>query len=161
MRWDAHAGDKLLNEKGEFQTAPLDNLILPGIARAHLITACRELGIPVNETPFTVDEMLNAKEVLISSSFPLTVSDSDTYSCSEMYIGEETYLLLETGEVYLPNCTELTLGEGYTDVISAICNVTSQVNKSVCRRCGHIAAEVRVLVDVDGVGHNNDFIIFK
>lgn len=64
----AHSNVHIINEKGEFQTAPLDNLILPGIARAHLITACRELGIPVNETPFTVDEMLNAKEVLISSS---------------------------------------------------------------------------------------------
>ncbi len=58
----------IINEKGEFQTAPLDNLILPGIARAHLITACHALGIPVNETPFTVEELMNAKEVLISSS---------------------------------------------------------------------------------------------
>ncbi len=64
----AHSNVHIINEKGEFQTAPLDNLILPGIARAHLITACHELGIPVNETPFTVDELMNAKEVLISSS---------------------------------------------------------------------------------------------
>ena len=64
----AHSNVHIINEKGEFQTAPLDNLILPGIARAHLITACRALGIPVNETPFTVDELMNAKEVLISSS---------------------------------------------------------------------------------------------
>ena len=64
----AHSNVHIINEKGEFQTAPLDNLILPGIARAHLITACHALGIPVNETPFTVDELMNAKEVLISSS---------------------------------------------------------------------------------------------
>ena len=64
----AHSNVHIINQKGEFQTAPLDHLILPGIARAHLITACHALGIPVNETPFTVDEMLNAKEVLISSS---------------------------------------------------------------------------------------------
>ena len=64
----AHSNVHIINQKGEFQTAPLDNLILPGIARAHLITACRALGIPVNETPFTVDELMNAKEVLISSS---------------------------------------------------------------------------------------------
>ena len=64
----AHSNVHIINEKGEFQTAPLDNLILPGIARAHLITACRALGIPVNETPFTVEELMNAKEVLISSS---------------------------------------------------------------------------------------------
>ena len=64
----AHSNVHIINQKGEFQTAPLDSLILPGIARAHLITACHALGIPVNETPFTVDELLNAKEVLISSS---------------------------------------------------------------------------------------------
>ena len=64
----AHSNVHIINQRGEFQTAPLDNLILPGIARAHLITACHALGIPVNETPFTVDEMMNAKEVLISSS---------------------------------------------------------------------------------------------
>lgn len=64
----AHSNVHIINKKGEFQTAPLDNLILPGIARAHLITACRELGIPVNETPFTVEELMGAKEVLISSS---------------------------------------------------------------------------------------------
>ena len=64
----AHSNVHIINQKGEFQTAPLDNLILPGIARAHLITACHALGIPVNETPFTVDELMNAKEVLISSS---------------------------------------------------------------------------------------------
>ena len=64
----AHSNVHIINEKGEFQTAPLDNLILPGIARAHLITACRALGIPVSETPFTVEELLGAREVLISSS---------------------------------------------------------------------------------------------
>ena len=64
----AHSNVHIINQKGEFQTAPLDSLILPGIARAHLITACHALGIPVNETPFTVDELMGAKEVLISSS---------------------------------------------------------------------------------------------
>ncbi len=64
----AHSNVHIINQKGEFQTAPLDSLILPGIARAHLITACHALGIPVNETPFSVDELMNAKEVLISSS---------------------------------------------------------------------------------------------
>ena len=33
-----------------------------------MLTACRELGIPVSETPFTLEEMMNAQEVLISSS---------------------------------------------------------------------------------------------
>lgn len=64
----AHANVHIINERGVFQTAPLDNLILPGIARAHLIKACRALGYPVDETPFTLDELMSAREVIISSS---------------------------------------------------------------------------------------------
>ncbi|MBR7041115.1 MAG: aminotransferase class IV [Clostridia bacterium] len=51
-----------------FTTAPTDNLILPGIARAHLIRACGQLGIPVSETPFTKDDLFNADEIITSSS---------------------------------------------------------------------------------------------
>lgn len=53
---------------GVFRTAPTDNLILAGIARAHLIAACGRLGIPVNETPFTVDDLMAADEIITSSS---------------------------------------------------------------------------------------------
>ena len=53
---------------GVFYTAPTDNLILAGIARAHLIAACRRLGVPVSETPFTVDELISADEIITSSS---------------------------------------------------------------------------------------------
>lgn len=53
---------------GIFYTAPTDHLILPGIARAHLIRACNALGIPVSETPFTVDDLKNADEIITSSS---------------------------------------------------------------------------------------------
>lgn len=64
----AHANVHIINQRGAFQTAPTDNLILPGIARAHLIKACRALGYEVEETPFTLDELMNAREVIISSS---------------------------------------------------------------------------------------------
>ncbi len=53
---------------GVFRTAPTDNLILAGIARAHLLSACKRLGIPVSETPFTVDELMEADEIITSSS---------------------------------------------------------------------------------------------
>lgn len=55
-------------KNGTFYTAPLDNLILPGIARAHLIAACGKLGIPVSETPFSVEDLMNADEIITSSS---------------------------------------------------------------------------------------------
>ncbi len=67
----AHSNVHIINRDGIFQTAPTDNLILPGIARAHLIKACRALGIEVSETPFTVSEMMGAREVIISSSSAL------------------------------------------------------------------------------------------
>ncbi len=63
----SHANVHILKD-GVFRTAPTDNLILPGIARAHLIGACRALGIPVDERPFTVAEMMDADEVIVSSS---------------------------------------------------------------------------------------------
>ena len=50
-----------------FKTAPTDHLILPGIARAYLIKACKKLGIAVDETPFTLNELMNADEVIVSS----------------------------------------------------------------------------------------------
>ena len=66
----SHSNIHILKD-GIFVTAPTDHLILPGIARAHLIKACKKLGIGVDETPFTVEEMMNADEVIISSSSQL------------------------------------------------------------------------------------------
>ena len=51
-----------------FRTAPADNLILPGIARAHLIAACGRLGIPVREEAFTLADLKEADEIICSSS---------------------------------------------------------------------------------------------
>lgn len=66
----AHSNIHILKD-GILQTHPADNQILPGIARAHLLQACREIGIPVCEKPFTVPEMMEADEVIVtSSSFP-------------------------------------------------------------------------------------------
>ena len=63
----AHSKFHLLKD-GVFRTHPTDHYILPGIARLNLIRACRELGIPVDETPFTLQELLEADEVIVSSS---------------------------------------------------------------------------------------------
>ena len=53
---------------GVFITAPLDHLILAGVARAHLLKACAALGIPARERPFTLEELFAADEVLVSSA---------------------------------------------------------------------------------------------
>ena len=61
-------------------TAPTDNLILPGIARRHILQACEKLGIPVEERPFTLTELFDADEVLVSSAGALCLSaeEADT-----------------------------------------------------------------------------------
>ncbi len=69
----AHSNVHIIKD-GTFITAPLDNLILPGIARAHLIKACRKLGIPVKETPFTLKELFEADEVIVTSSGSLCLA---------------------------------------------------------------------------------------
>ena len=53
---------------GVLYTAPLDNLILPGIARKNIIRLCAKLGIPVKEEPFSLDFLRSADEILFSSS---------------------------------------------------------------------------------------------
>ena len=63
----AHSNVHILKD-GVFRTAPTDCYILPGIARAHLISACKRLGVPVDETPFTLEELMAADEVIVSSS---------------------------------------------------------------------------------------------
>lgn len=72
----AHSNVHIIKD-GVFRTAPADNLILPGIARANLIKYCRKLGIPVDETPFTVDEMMKADEVIVSSSGQFCIAASE------------------------------------------------------------------------------------
>jgi D-alanine transaminase len=69
----------LILKGGALRTAPLDNLILPGVARAHLIAQCKGLGVPVDETPFTVAEMMGADEIITTSasSFCLSASQID------------------------------------------------------------------------------------
>ena len=63
----AHSNVHIL-QAGCLRTHPTDNLILPGIARAHLLRACHETGVPVDETPFTREELMNADEVIVTSS---------------------------------------------------------------------------------------------
>lgn len=53
---------------GVFITHPLDNLILPGTERKHIIRWCVELGIPVEERAFTLEELYTADEILVTST---------------------------------------------------------------------------------------------
>jgi len=74
----AHSNVSIIKD-GILKTAPTDNLILPGIARAHLIKMCKSFNIPVDETPFTLKELMEADEVIVTSSgqFCMTTSEID------------------------------------------------------------------------------------
>ena len=72
----AHSNISILIN-GVFQTAPLDHWILPGIARKYLLLMSHALGFDVLEHPFTVEEMLAADEVIVSSSGSLCAPVSE------------------------------------------------------------------------------------
>lgn len=63
----AHSNISILKD-GCFITAPTDEYILPGIARKHLIEACHRLNVPVKEIIYSVEELMNADEIIVSSS---------------------------------------------------------------------------------------------
>lgn len=67
----AHSNVHILKD-GCFITAPESNLILSGITRAHLLNICRRQGIPVQERPFTLQEMMDADEIFFSASDSFT-----------------------------------------------------------------------------------------
>ncbi len=64
----AHSNISILCPNGSLKTAPADRMILAGVARGHLIQFCHQFDIPVLEEPFTVEEMMAASEVIVTSS---------------------------------------------------------------------------------------------
>ena len=64
----AHSNISIIQEDGSVKTAPADHLILAGIARGHFLRPCREFGVPVYEEPYTVEELMRAREVIVTSS---------------------------------------------------------------------------------------------
>lgn len=66
----AHSNISILKD-GVFYTHPTDHLILPGITRKHIIEICKAHNIPVDETPFTMKDLMEADEILVSSSTQL------------------------------------------------------------------------------------------
>ncbi len=72
----AHSNVLILKD-GVLCTPPRDNLILPGITLKHLLELAEQNGIPTREAPFTMEELKNADEVIISSSGGLCIKASE------------------------------------------------------------------------------------
>lgn len=66
----AHSGLSIL-KNGRLITTPLSEWILPSITRKHLIAVCNNLGIPVDERHYTMEELMEADEVIVTSSLTL------------------------------------------------------------------------------------------
>lgn len=64
----AHSNVSIILSDGSLKTAPADNLILAGVARAHLIKTCKSFGIEVREEPYTLDELMGADEIIVTAS---------------------------------------------------------------------------------------------
>ena len=101
-----HRGDRVTEcshsnvhiiKDGVLRTAPCDNLILPGITRAHILAICAANGIPVVEEPFTLEEMMEADEVFFSSSSALTCRVKEIDGRSVGMKDEKTFALIRDG----------------------------------------------------------------
>ncbi len=55
-------------QNGTLITPPADHLILAGVGRAHLMRAAAQFGMEVVERPFSVQEMLLADEIMLTSA---------------------------------------------------------------------------------------------
>lgn len=66
----AHSNISILKD-GCLITHPADQMILAGTGRAHLIAACKQLEISVKERPYSLTELKQADEILITSASAL------------------------------------------------------------------------------------------
>lgn len=87
----AHSGISIL-QKGKLVTTPLSEWILPSITRKHLLEICQQLDIPVKEQKYTLEELYEADEVIVTSSLTLF---SRVYEIDNRPVGGKSPLLFE------------------------------------------------------------------
>ena len=89
----AHSNVHILRS-GILYTAPADHLILGGIARARLLSACGRLGIPVREEPYYLADLMAADEIITSSSSALCLRAGQVDGVAAGMRDGETYARL-------------------------------------------------------------------
>ena len=72
----AHSNISILKD-GVFYSHPNDEHILRGIAKTHLIQACYRESVPVIERAFTLEELADADEAIVTSSAALCTFASE------------------------------------------------------------------------------------
>lgn len=58
----------IITQDGALRTKPLSHKILPGITRITVLKLVKEMGLTLDERPFTVEEAHNAKEAFLTST---------------------------------------------------------------------------------------------
>ena len=89
----AHSNVHII-KNGVLITAPTDNLILSGIARKHLLNACSCLNITYEERPYTLDDLFDADEILVTSSSNLCLHADHIDGKAAGMKDEKTYEML-------------------------------------------------------------------
>ena len=69
----AHSNIQIL-KNGKLIEPPADELILAGIQRGHIMQKCESFGIPVEVRPFSMQELMEADEIIVSSAGSLCLS---------------------------------------------------------------------------------------
>ncbi len=95
----AHSNVSIL-KNGTLITHPANELILAGTGRAHLISACRHFEIPVLERPYTLNELLAADEIILTSASALCMRIVEVDGKS---VGQKAPHTLKTLQDYLLN----------------------------------------------------------
>ena len=95
----AHSNVSIL-KNGTLITHPADEYILAGTGRAHLMDACRHFDIPVEERPYTLDELKNADEVILTSASALCMQIVEVDGTP---VGQKAPDALKTLQAYLLN----------------------------------------------------------
>jgi D-alanine transaminase len=67
------ANAHIIDARGVLVSHPVDHGVLPGVTRLSVIDLAREIGIEVEERPFTPAELLAAREAFISSAGALVM----------------------------------------------------------------------------------------
>jgi D-alanine transaminase len=95
----AHSNVSIL-KNGTLFTHPANEFILAGTGRAHLMSACRHFEIPVVERPYTLDDLKDADEVILTSASALCMRIVEVDGVS---VGQKAPHTLKTLQDYLLN----------------------------------------------------------
>ncbi|MFT6106336.1 MAG: D-alanine transaminase [Rickettsiales bacterium] len=95
----------IVDENGFLITRDVDNLVLNGITKKRIIQLAQENGIGVVERKFTLEELLKAKEVFLTSStlFIRSVIKIDDKIINNEKIGETTQSLSSLYQEFIEN----------------------------------------------------------